>query len=106
MQKHTRIHKLLATLTFTLAIGTAPLAFAESAGQYVDDATITAKLKAALIADKQLKALQISVETSQGTVQLTGTVDTKDEEAEAVKVANRVAGVKAVKDLLDVRITQ
>ena len=81
----------------------APLAYAESAGQYVDDATITTKVKAALLADSQLKAIHISVKTTQGTVQLAGTVDTPAQESQAIKDANQVDGVKLVSDAITVR---
>ncbi len=98
--------KLAAMSVLVLSLGGSSLAFAESTGQYIDDATITTKVKAALIADKQLKATQVSVETTQGTVQLTGTVDNKNQESEALRVANQVNGVRSVTDLLTVRNTQ
>ncbi len=47
----------------------------ETTGQYVDDTTITAKVKEAFIADPVVKAMQVNVETMQGTVQLSGFVD-------------------------------
>lgn len=103
MQKFFRLTALMA---FVLTLGASSLAFGESTGQYIDDATITTKVKAALMTDSQLKPTQVKVETNQGTVQLTGTVDTKSQEAEAVKVANQINGVKSVKDLLSVRTTQ
>lgn len=98
--------KPAAVLIFTLLVGSSSIAFGESTGQYIDDATITTKVKAALIADSQLKTTKVSVETTQGTVQLTGTVDTKNQESEALRIANQVNGVKSVKDLLMVRNTQ
>ena len=81
----------------------APLAYAESTGQYIDDATITTKVKAALMADTQLKAIHISVKTTQGAVQLAGTVDTTVQESQAIKDANQVDGVKLVSDAMTVR---
>ncbi len=44
----------------------------ESAGEYVDDSVITTKVKSLLAQDDFLKSFQISVETYQGTVQLSG----------------------------------
>ena len=90
------------TSTLILALGLS-VAFAEDTGQYMDDAAITTKVKAALLTDKQLKTTNISVETNQGTVQLSGIVSTKDAESEAVNAANKISGVKAVKDLLVVK---
>jgi hypothetical protein len=97
--------KILATSAFLLALSVAPLAHAESAGQYIDDATITTKVKAALLADSQLKATQVSVQTNQGVVQLGGTVDSKGQESEAVHTANTVDGVKQVNDQINIRGT-
>jgi hyperosmotically inducible protein len=98
--------KFLAVSAFALSLGLASAASAESADQYMDDATITTKVKAAILSDSQLKATQVSVQTSHGTVHLSGAVDTKTQESEAVKVANEVDGVKSVKDMLSVRTTQ
>ena len=97
--------KFAAISVFVLSLSASTLVRAESVGQYIDDATITTKVKAALVADKQLKAKQVSVETTQARGQLTGTVDNKTQEAEALKVANQVKGVRSVKDLLKVRTT-
>lgn len=78
-------------------------AAAENAGRVVDDSTITAKVKAALVGDPSTKAHQINVETFQGTVQLSGFVDSSDARARALEVARNVEGVKEVKDGLEVR---
>ena len=75
----------------------------ETAGQYVDDATITSKVKADILADKSLKVLQINVETMQGVVQLSGFVDSSKSEYRAVDVARHVTGVQTVKDDLVIR---
>ena len=69
--------KLTFLSTFALAMSLTSFAYGESAGQYVDDATITTKVKAALLSDSQLKATNVSVTTSQGVVQLTGIVATR-----------------------------
>jgi len=98
--------KWLIASAFVLSLGAAVPVFAESAGQYIDDATITTKVKAALMSDSQLKATQVSVTTDQGIVQLTGAVDTKGQESEAVNAASKVNGVKSVKDQLTVKGTQ
>ncbi len=75
----------------------------QTAGQYVDDASITTKVKAAFVADDQLKARQISVETFNRTVQLSGFVDTSAEKTMATSVARKVEGVQSVKNDLVVR---
>ena len=106
MTKHDQTFKFLALSAVALSISMASPAFAESTGRYIDDATITAKVKEAILADSQLKVLQVSVDTSHGTVLLSGAVDTKSQESEAVNVANKVNGVIAVTDNLSIKNTQ
>ncbi len=74
-----------------------------SPGQYVDDKVITAKVKAALVEDPGVKALQIKVETYQGIVQLSGFVDKPEQVIRANDIAKGVEGVKSVKNDLIVR---
>ena len=66
----------------------------------VDDAAITTKVKSALLADDQVKGTQINVDTSGGTVTLTGTVDSQAQVQRAVEVAKGVSGVQSVKNNL------
>lgn len=70
----------------------------ESAGDYVEDATITAKVKAAVLGDASLKATEINVETQKGIVQLTGFVRSRADIDRAVLVAKGVTGVASVKN--------
>ncbi len=74
-----------------------------SPGQYVDDKVITAKVKAALVEDPGVKALQIKVETYEGVVQLSGFVDDPDQITRAADIAKGVEGVKSVKNDLILR---
>ena len=78
----------------------------ETAGQYVDDTTITTKVKADILDDPALKVMEINVETLQGVVQLSGFVESQESETRAVDIARRVRGVKSVKDTLIVRPRQ
>jgi osmotically-inducible protein OsmY len=75
----------------------------ESTGEYVDDATITAKVKAAILNEPGLKSLQISVETYKDVVQLSGFVDNAQSKTRAGQVAAGVAGVKSVRNDLVVK---
>lgn len=75
----------------------------ESTGQYIDDSTITAKVKAILIKDDYVKAYQVSVETRKGVVQLSGFVDTADQKARAESDAASVQGVVSVQNDLIVK---
>ena len=66
----------------------------ESAGEVIDDSTLTAKVKTALIEDPVTKARQIDVETYRGVVQLAGFVDSPEAKARASELAQGVTGVK------------
>ncbi len=75
----------------------------ETTGQYVDDTTITTKVKAQIFDDPALKVLQVNVETMKGVVQLSGFVDSKQSAGKAISIARQVKGVVSVKDDLVVR---
>ena len=74
----------------------------DTTGQYLDDATITAKVKAAFASDKWIKGRDISVRTDHGVVDLTGTVNSKDESDRATELATNVKSVTAVHNNLTV----
>jgi len=74
-----------------------------SAGQAIDDGVVTAKVKAKLIEDPVTKAHQINVETFKGNVQLSGFVETEQARTRALQLARDTAGVKNVRDALEVR---
>ncbi|MGZ5584711.1 MAG: BON domain-containing protein [Usitatibacter sp.] len=80
------------------ATTTATASKKESPGEYVDDTVITAKVKAAVLEEPSLKSAEINVETSKGTVQLTGFVSSRADIDKAVEIAKRVKGVKSVKN--------
>jgi hypothetical protein len=71
----------------------------ETGSEYVDDATITTKVKTQLASDVGLTpANQIHVETSKRVVQLSGFVDSAAHKAEAESVARGVEGVEGVEN--------
>ena len=70
-----------------------------------DDAAITAKVKAAILAEPGLKSLQINVDTKEGTVTLSGTVDNADLRERAKQLASSTSGVKGVVDQLNVKVS-
>ena len=70
----------------------------EQAAESVDDTVITAKVKEAIFNEPSLRAEKISVETSQGTVQLSGFVSTFFARDKAIEIARSIKGVIAVKD--------
>jgi hyperosmotically inducible protein len=75
----------------------------EKAGAYTDDATITARVKTALLRAKGVKSTDISVETTKGVVLLSGFVEDSGQVSRAGHVASGVSGVKEVRNTLQVR---
>lgn len=74
-----------------------------SAGEFTDDAALTAKVKTAIATDAGARtASAVNVETYRGVVQLTGFVDSEDQASRAVSAAKKVQGVRSVKN--DIRI--
>jgi osmotically-inducible protein OsmY len=104
MHKLTWLRSAMMALTVSASIAAcAPMQGRETAGEYVDDAAITAKIKAELVRDRDLPATQIRVETMQNVVQLSGFVDTATQKAKAGQVARQIQGVKDVKNDIIVR---
>jgi hyperosmotically inducible protein len=69
----------------------------------IDDATITARVKTALLNDTVIDATKIDVDTAAGVVTLTGVVKSKEEERKAIELTRHVAGVRDVKASLQVQ---
>jgi hyperosmotically inducible periplasmic protein len=67
------------------------------------DSAITAKVKAGIFAEPDLKSMAIHVETEKGVVMLSGFVESKDEAAKAVRVAKGIDGVTSVKSAIKVK---
>ena len=102
MKSGIRISALAAAVALTFAAGCASTSTHESTGQYVDDTTLTAKVKTAIFNDPALKSSEINVETFKGRVQLSGFVRSNEDIAHAVVVAQNVKGVESVKN--DMRV--
>jgi hyperosmotically inducible protein len=75
----------------------------ESTGQYIDDASITTKVKAKLLNDSITEGLKVDVNTDRGMVQLSGFADNDNQRERAYQLAQSVAGVKSVRNDLIVR---
>ena len=75
----------------------------ESTGGYVDDSTITAKVKSDLAQDSNVSASAVNVQTYKGVVDLSGFVNKQSEVTEARRVAIQVPGVTSVHDNLIVK---
>ncbi|MGZ4963055.1 MAG: BON domain-containing protein [Limisphaerales bacterium] len=72
-------------------------------GTYVDDSSITAKIKSKMIGDSVVKAHEINVDTFQGNVQLNGFVDNAQQKQRAEEIARNTAGVVNVQNNLQLR---
>jgi hyperosmotically inducible protein len=79
-----------------LPAGCAGTATKESTGEYVDDSTITTKVKAQFVGDDTVKAFDVKVETFKGIVSLSGFVNTPEQKTRAEQIAAGVTGVRQV----------
>ncbi len=70
----------------------------ESTGEYVEDSVLTARVKAAVLAEPGLRSAEINVETFKGRVQLSGFVGTQADIDRAVALVGGMAGVRSVKN--------
>jgi hyperosmotically inducible protein len=68
----------------------------------IEDAAITAKIKAAFVVDSTIKSLDINVSTTDGVVTLTGTADTPASSQIATDIATAVPEVKKVNNQLKI----
>ena len=93
------------TLALLLAVLILPLlvtACGKTVGETIDDATITTRVKTALLNDPEVGGLRIDVDTALGVVTLSGVAKTRAEEQKAVALARRIPGVKDVRSTLTI----
>jgi osmotically-inducible protein OsmY len=69
----------------------------QTTGEIVDDAAITAKVKARLAQEPGVSALAITVDTYSGVVILSGFVESEAQREKAIGAARGVGGVREVK---------
>lgn len=98
----------LATLVLGLAVnlpltGCTPSATSEGTDEYIDDAAMSTKVRAKILADSDVKISDIKVTTYRGTVQLGGYVENEQMAAKAVEDAKSITGVRDVKNHLVIR---
>ena len=91
---------LAATLAGTATLPA--LGCGKTVGETVDDATITTRVKTALLNDPDVGGLKIDVDTFNGVVTLSGAVKTQAEQQKAIAIARRTDGVKDVKSTLQI----
>jgi hyperosmotically inducible periplasmic protein len=79
---------------------------AERTGEYMDDAAITAKIKAEILSDPLLKVSQINVITTNGVVKLSGVVNSQQSIDRSQEIARSLKEVKSVESELVVKGTE
>lgn len=97
-QQLKRLSTFVLMLLLASFVGCASTSKHEGTGEYLDDAAITTKVKAAVFREPTLKSSEINVETFKGVVQLSGFVRSQADIDQAVQVARSVGGVKSVKN--------
>ena len=75
----------------------------QSAGSYIDDRTITGKVKTSLLRDDTVKGTDVDVTTFNGAVQLSGFVETQAQKDRAGELARQTEGVQQVHNNLIVQ---
>jgi len=103
LARTTLIAAFSAAITLTALPGCAVTRDQSTVGEYIDDATITTKIKAKFVEAKTVDASAISVETLDGVVMLSGFAKNATEKSDAGVIASGVKGVKSVKNELAVR---
>ncbi|PRC92169.1 BON domain-containing protein [Solimicrobium silvestre] len=89
---------VIVTVLFSTLAACSSTPTHESTGQYVDDTVITTNVKAAILGEPSLKVAEITVKTYKGEVQLSGFVGSVDNIRTAIAVAEKIDGVKLVKN--------
>lgn len=74
----------------------------KTVGDTIDDATITTRIKTALLNDPDVGGLKIDVDTFKGVVTLSGAVKSTAEQQKAIAIARRMDGVRDVKSTLQI----
>lgn len=93
----------VAGITIVTATGCSVARNQQTAGSYVDDAGITTAVKAKMAEDKNVSATSISVETLNGTVQLSGFAKSQAEKTQAENIARNTKNVREVRNSIVVR---
>jgi osmotically-inducible protein OsmY len=100
----TKNYRFATTILLALTL-IAPLlltACGKSVGETIDDATVTTRVKTALLGDSEVAGLRIDVDTFKGVVTLSGAVKSAAERDKAVAIARKTTGVKDVKSTLQI----
>jgi osmotically-inducible protein OsmY len=95
--------KFLAVALFSLSLAACQTMTGRTAGENVDDATITTSVKSKLAADKLSTLTRVDVDTRRGTVYLNGVVQSPKDKERAEQLAMQVGGVNKVVNNLQIQ---
>jgi hyperosmotically inducible protein len=74
-----------------------------SLGTEIDNSVVSNRVRAALLADPNIKSYDFKVETRKGEVQLSGFVNNQGQMDRAVKVARGITGVRSVSNEMSIK---
>jgi hyperosmotically inducible periplasmic protein len=102
-----KLHRIALPILLAVTVSScAVVRGQQSAGEYIDDTAITAEIKSKMAADRQVAAGAISVETLNGTTQLSGFAQSQAEKDRAAEIARQAKGVRSVRNDIIVRPQQ
>ena len=96
------VKSIALAASLTMAMAGCQAMTGKTAGQNIDDATISASVKSQLVAERASNLTRVDVDTEKGTVYLTGSVPSEQAKNRAGALAGRVGGVKGVVNNLQV----
>lgn len=105
MMKDLSLKPLFLSVALALPLSAAGCASltGQTAGQYIDDSTITASVKAKLVADQAANFTRVDVDTTNKVVSLNGVVESSNQKLRAEQLAMQVAGVQRVDNNLQIQ---
>jgi hyperosmotically inducible protein len=98
-----RITGILAITLVVLSLAGCQAITGRTAGENIDDATLTSYVKTKLAGDKISSLARVDVDSTSGVVSLNGVVESADQRARAQELASQVSGVKKVINNLQVQ---
>ena len=103
MQRLRHLRLLPVAMLVMLTLAACSSGIGKTAGESIDDATITTQVKAKLAKEKVSTLTKVEVDTNHRTVYLNGLVDSEDMKQRASNIAWSVKGVNAVVNNLAVK---
>jgi hyperosmotically inducible periplasmic protein len=98
MKPHLVLAAAMAAAALLATTGCAVVRDQQTVGSYIDDATLTTRVKARFAEDPTVSAMAIKVETMEGVVQLSGFAKSLDEKFKAEQIARKTSGVRDVRN--------